>query len=59
MKDVYFMNRETGELLPSCEAIRDFYKTHNILDDWNDEWQETKIETNTYMKFPDFANVLK
>lgn len=58
MYDVYLMNRETGELLPSSQAIREFYKTHNAMDNWYDEWIETDIPTGEYMSMPCFTSVL-
>jgi len=57
MKDVYFMNKETGEILPSSVAIKDFYKTHGILESWTDLWEETNMETETEMASPDFSNI--
>ena len=59
MSDVYFMNKFTGELLPSSEAIRDFYKTHGIRDSWTDEWTETKMETGEPLAMPNFANAIR
>lgn len=57
MKDILFMNNETGELLPSTEAIKDFYKSHNILEAWTDLWTETKLEAENDLIFPDFTKV--
>lgn len=57
MKDLYFMNKETGELLPATLAIRDFYKTHKALDAWTDLWQETNIEAENDLDFPDFTKI--
>ena len=58
MNDIYFENKETGELLPSGEAIREFYKTHKALDDWQTEWKETNISTGTIMAAPNFVNAI-
>lgn len=57
MRDIYVMNRKTGELIPSEKAIKEFYKTHGIMDDWTDEYQETKMETSNEMRKPDFTNI--
>ena len=59
MKDVYFMNKETGEILPGTEAIREFYRNHGILEAWTDEWEETKLEVEgTELAAPDFTRIL-
>ena len=58
MKDVYFVNKLTGEMLPSSEAIRDFYKTHGALESWTDEWTETNEETGEYLSMPNFVNAI-
>lgn len=44
MKDVYFMNKQTGEIKPSKKVFKEFYKTHGIFDSVFDEWQETDLE---------------
>lgn len=41
MLDEYAMNRETGELKPCTQVIREFYKTHGALEAWTDEWEPT------------------
>lgn len=59
MKDVYLMNKETGELVPSDIVFKEFYKTHGIKDSVFDEWEETDIEVeDSYVKFPDFTKVI-
>ena len=59
LQDVYFMNKETGELKPSGEAIREFYKTHGALDRWTDEWQETALPVDgAYIEPPDFRRAV-
>lgn len=56
MQDVYFMNKETGELVPGLDVIREFYKTHGALDSWCDEWQETDIKVeNSFFDAPNFS----
>ena len=59
LKDIYLMNKETGELAPSNQFFREFYRTHDIYASVFDEWVETKIEVETddYIAFPDFAKV--
>jgi hypothetical protein len=59
MNDIYLMNKATGELSPSKQVFRDFYKTHGIFDSVFDEWQETDIEVeDEYIDFPDFAKAI-
>lgn len=58
MSDVYFVNKFTGELLPSSEAIHDFYKTHGALEDWQTEWAETTTETGKALAAPNFINAI-
>ena len=58
MKDVYLQNNETGELLPSSTVIQEFYKNHDVLEDWHTEWSETGIETKDDIDAPDFSKVL-
>lgn len=52
MKDVYLMNRETGELVPSEQVFKEFYKTHGIYDSVFSEWAETDIEADNDIKHP-------
>lgn len=60
MNDVYFMNKETGELVPGLEVIRNFYKIHNALDSWTDFWIETDTPVkDSFLDFPDFAKCVK
>ena len=59
MNDIYLMNKATGELAPSKQVFRDFYKTHGIFDSVFDEWQETDIKVeDEYIDFPDFAKAI-
>lgn len=59
LHEVYFMNKETGELLPAGEAIRDYYKTHGPLDRWTDMWEETGMEVpGRYITAPDFSGTV-
>ena len=58
MSDIYLMNKETGELVPSSQAIREFYNTHSYKDSWTDEWEETDIPTGSHMSAPDFTGSL-
>lgn len=59
MKDVYLMNKETGELVPSDIVFKEFYKTHGIYDSVFDEWIETNIEVeDSYVEFPDFSKAI-
>ena len=60
LNDVYLMNKSTGELVPSQQVFKDFYKTHNIFDSVFDEWQETNlIVDNSYISTPDFTKAIK
>lgn len=45
MKEYYFENIYTGELLDGEDAIKDFYSTpRKPLESWLSEWKETRIE---------------
>lgn len=59
MCDVYLMNNETGEMLPSTQVFREFYKTHGIYDSVFDFWTETNIPVeNSCVEFPDFTKAI-
>lgn len=59
LHDEYFMNKNTGELLPSGEAIRDFYKSHGWRERWTDEWEPTGIEIeDSMLDAPDFRRAV-
>lgn len=60
MQDVYLMNKATGEILPSKQVFKEFYKTHGIFDSVFDEWEETSllVENSTF-EFPDFTAAIK
>lgn len=59
MYDEYFMNKMTGELLPSGDAIHEFYKTHGALEPWTDEWEPTGLEVSgSFLAAPDFSGAL-
>ena len=60
LNDVYLMNKSTGELVPSQQVFKEFYKTHNIFDSVFDEWQETNlIADDSYISLPDFTKAIK
>ena len=60
LNDVYLMNKSTGEIIPSQQVFKEFYKTHNIFDSVFDEWQETNlIVDNSYISTPDFTKAIK
>ena len=60
LNDVYLMNKSTGEIVPSQQVFKEFYKTHNIFDSVFDEWQETDINVdNSYISTPDFTKAIK
>lgn len=59
IKDVYSMNNKTGEILPTMQAIAEFYKTHNALDAWTDEWTPTDIEAENEIQIPNFLQTIK
>lgn len=43
MQDVYLMNNDTGELIPSEQVFREFYKTHKWNESVFDYFTETEI----------------
>jgi hypothetical protein len=60
MQDVYLMNKTTGEIVPSVQVFKDFYKTHSIKDSVFDEWENTEILVeNTSIQFPNFADAIQ
>lgn len=60
LNDIYLMNKSTGEIVPSQQVFKEFYKTHNIFDNVFDEWQETNlIVDNSYISTPDFTKAIK
>lgn len=60
MNDIYLMNKETGEIVPSKEVFKDFYKTHGIFDSVFVFWAETDlIVENSYIDIPNFTNAIK
>lgn len=59
MQDVYLMNKETGEIKPSAQVFKEFYKTHGIFDSVFDEWQETDLTVDgSSVEFPNFAKAI-
>jgi hypothetical protein len=59
MQDIYLMNRETGEIKPSAQVFKEFYKTHGIFDSVFDFWQETNLTVdNSNIEFPNFAKAI-
>lgn len=59
MRDIYAMDNETGELIPSEKVIFEFYKTHKWNERWTDFYTVTDIEVdNTSIAFPDFAKTI-
>ena len=60
MKDIYLMDKTTGELIPAMKAIGDFYKTHAYNERWIDYFEETNIEVeNSFINKPNFANCIR
>ena len=60
LNDIYLMNKLTGELVPSQQVFKEFYKNRNIFDNVFDEWQETNlIVDNSYISPPDFTKAIK
>ena len=58
MRDIYLMHKTTGELMPSSDVFKEFYKTHGILESVFDFWSETKFQVeNSEIKTPDFQKV--
>ena len=56
MKDIYLMNKTTGEIVPSQEVFKTFYKTHGIFDSVFDEWIETDmLVSDSEVSLPDFT----
>ena len=59
MRDIYLMNKETGEIMPSKDVFREFYKNHGIYDSVFDEWVETGIEVeDSDLELPDFTKAI-
>ena len=59
MKDVYLMSKETGEIKPSAQVFKEFYKEHGIFESVFDFWIETNLPVeNSFLPLPDFANVI-
>lgn len=59
MQDVYLMNKETGEIMPSEVVFKEFYKTHGIFDNVFDEWEETSLLVEgSSIEFSDFRTVI-
>lgn len=59
MKEVYLMNKKTGEIKPSAQVFKEFYKTHGIFDSVFDEWQETDLPVDgSSVEFPNFVNAI-
>lgn len=58
LEDIYLESKLTGELIPSREAIPQFYKTHDALDDWHSEWRETDITTGDVLPLPKFGQTV-
>lgn len=59
LNDIYLMNKSTGELIPSQQVFKEFYKTHNIFDSVFDVWQETNlIVDDSYISTPDFTKAI-
>jgi hypothetical protein len=59
MQDVYLMNKETGEIKPSAQVFKEFYKDHGIFDSVFDFWQETDLTVdNSCIEFPNFAKAI-
>ena len=60
MSDIYLMNKETGEIKPSAQVFKEFYKTHGIFDSVFDFWTDTALTVDgTEIPFPDFAKAIK
>ena len=59
MKDIYLMNKETGELVPSADVFAN-YEYHTYLSSPFDEWAETDLEVEgTNVCPPDFTRVFR
>ena len=59
MHDEYYMNTETGEILPALQAISVFYRDHGPLEAWTDEWIATGMEAESFIDAPDFTRALR
>lgn len=59
MQDIYLMNKKTGEIKPSAQVFKEFYKDHGIFDSVFDEWQETNLTVDgSSVEIPNFANAI-
>ncbi len=53
------MNKSTGEILPSAQALRVFYASHPWNADWTEEWEETGLEVeDSFLPPPDFTKAV-
>jgi hypothetical protein len=53
------MNKETGEIKPSAQVFKEFYKTHGIFDSVFDFWTETAQEVEgSEISAPNFLNAI-
>ena len=59
MQDVYLMNKETGEIKPSAQVFKEFYKNHGIFDSVFDFWAETDTPVEgSKVDPPNFASAI-
>lgn len=62
MLDCYAMNKETGELLPASDAIKEFYNAPGRapLSNWLDEWEplENMPVFGSELSAPDFVGTI-
>ena len=59
MKDVYLMSKESGEIKPSAQVFKEFYKDHGIFESVFDFWIETDLTVeNSFSPVPDFTKAI-
>ncbi len=59
MNDIYLMSKETGEIKPSAQVFKEFYKDHGIFESVFDFWIETDSPVeNSFFPVPDFTKAI-
>lgn len=59
IKEELFRNKRTGEIVTGSHAIKEFYKTHNGMESWTDEYLPTGSYSDEDLSPPDFTKVMR
>lgn len=59
IKEELFINKRTGEIVTGSCAIREFYKTHNCMESWTDEYLPIGSYSDEELSPPDFTKVMR